>query len=346
MAAAPAAVAGVLAVASRAVRAGALPVAVGLLALAIAGAAGPPYEERDPDQPVRDDVGVLDEATVQALDETILRLRDELSIDAVVLIQTKPEADTLAKATADARALVDTWGVGGGAELDGLVILVDLDESACHGQFVLYADEEMRARVSNTERQRIFDEELKPLLADCGIGAAVQTGLGSIEKRLTGAGPEPTGDVVEPSDAVEEPTDVVDEPTDEVGLPIKPGEDDGVPPDEFPAPSLTPSFGFDSSWVFLFAIVGVLIAVVGAVLNLGRSGGIGRPSQMTLWPFSRNSDDDRHGGAFGGPRSGGTFGGGDGGGGSSGGAGGTFGGGSSGGSSSGSASGGGAGGGF
>ena len=305
-AAARAVAAGAQAVASRSRRGAIAAIAACILGLAVvslAAAAGPPFSGRDPSQPVRDDADILDQAAVEALDEAILRLHDELDIDAVVYVQKKPTSDTFAAASADARALADAWAVGSGAQLDGLVVLVDLDESSCHGQLVLYADDELGARISNRERQQIFDEQLLPLLKDCQIGGAIQTGLEAIEARLTGLGLEPSGDVVEPSF------------DDSVGLPAKEPPFDGEPPAdepvEFPNPSGGPQPGVSDGGglVALIAIAGIVIAAIGAVAGFNRVGR-GGATQMALWPFFRRDDNDQHGGPFGGPPSSGIFGGG------------------------------------
>jgi uncharacterized membrane protein YgcG len=290
-------------------------------------AAGPPYPGRDPDQSIRDDTGVLDEAATAAVDEAILRLHDELEIDAVVYLQTKPESDTFEAANADARALADAWAVGSGAKLDGLVVLVDLDDSGCHGQFVLWADEEFRARITDEAREESFDQEIVPLLKACDIAGAITTGLESIEGRLTGDGPEPTVDM--------------DGPSHDAGGPVKqPPPGDDVPPDgqpgDIPDPLVNPGPSGDIGLAGMLLLLGFFIAAaVAAVLGLGRAG---RPrrTQMALWPLTRRDDDDQHGGTFGGPPTGGTLGGG-----------GTFGGGSgSGGGGGGGSTPGGAGGGF
>jgi uncharacterized membrane protein YgcG len=308
--------------------------ALGLAALAASSAlaAGPPYPSRPADTAVRDDADVLDQAAVESLDETIVRLHDELQIDAVVYVQTKPASDTFAKAFADARALADAWAVGSGAELDGLVVLIDLDESHCHGQFVLYADDELRRRSSDTQRQRIFEEAVVPLLKDCDISGAAQAALDTIEARLTGIGAEPSGDV--------------SEPTFDAGLPLKepPPDDPGIdePPPVFPDPIVQPDPGFGGGGpVVLVAIIGIVGTLIAAALGFSRPVRRGGASQLMLWPFFRRDDDDRGGGPFSGPSGGSQFGGG----GPIGGAGGGLGGGSSGAGSSGGGSSGGGGGG-
>jgi uncharacterized membrane protein YgcG len=318
-----------------------------LIVVSAVSAAGPPFPDRDPEKPVRDEAGVLDDTAADALNEAILRLHDELRIDAVVYLQIKPESDTFTAALADARALADSWSVGGGSKLDGLVVLVDLDESGCHGQFVLYADEELRRRITDQERQTIFEEDVLPLLKECDLAGAVTTGLASIETRLAGIGPEPSGD---PS----EPTDDVGSSPGAGGIVKEPPPPDDVPidtaPDVFPDPLVAPGPGDGAGALVLLGVVGIVAVLLVGLLGFSRNGRR-MPTQMMLWPFFRNNNDnDQHGGTFGGPPSGGgIFGGGGGtGGGTSGGgaSGGSFGGGSSSGGGAGGGGSGGAGGGF
>jgi uncharacterized membrane protein YgcG len=97
-------------------------------------------------------------------------------------------ADTEAEAEADAIALGTQWGVGREGYDDGLVVLLDLDDSRCHGQVQLYAAVGFReAYISNAERQRIFEETMLPHLRDCGIDAALLAALSDVEAAVSPA---------------------------------------------------------------------------------------------------------------------------------------------------------------
>ena len=64
---------------------------------------------------------------------------------------------------------MDQWGVGRKGFDDGLVILFDIDPSLVHGQVQLYGGPGYRAAfLDNSEKQRIFDEDMLPLLRDGG----------------------------------------------------------------------------------------------------------------------------------------------------------------------------------
>ena len=81
-------------------------------------------------------------------------------------------------------ALMDRWGIGGRGIEDGLVILIDLDESRCHGQVQLYAGlGERDDHLSNEERQRIFEVDMVPALSSCDIDTALLRAM----QHITGA---------------------------------------------------------------------------------------------------------------------------------------------------------------
>ncbi len=68
---------------------------------------------------------------------------------------------------------MDQWGVGRKGFDDGLVILFDLDPSLEHGQVILYGGPGYRAAyLDNSEKQRIFDEDMLPLLREAGTSTA------------------------------------------------------------------------------------------------------------------------------------------------------------------------------
>ena len=123
---------------------------------------------------------MLADETVVALDQTIARIEDRTGAQVVVYTQVKPaSADSTAAAEADARSLMDAWGVGRKGIDDGLVILLDLDESRCHGQVQLYAGPGYRASyLTNEDRQAIFDDDMLPNLRACDFDSALLGGHG------------------------------------------------------------------------------------------------------------------------------------------------------------------------
>src|SRR5690348_364114 len=103
--------------------------AIAIAAAAIAAAAfagGPPYPSPVTGQRVYDTADVLSDATKAQAEAIIGRIEQRSAAQVVVYTQVKPESDTEAAAEADARALIDQWGIGRKGFDDSLVILLDL----------------------------------------------------------------------------------------------------------------------------------------------------------------------------------------------------------------------------
>ncbi|MFN8542336.1 MAG: TPM domain-containing protein [Thermomicrobiales bacterium] len=94
----------------------------------------------------------------------------------------------------DARDLMAAWSVESapGAR-DGVVIFMNLDpKNTRHGQLALFAGERhyQHGNLPERELQRIFDDEMRPLLADEQTAAGLGAGLNAIANSLT-YGPAP-----------------------------------------------------------------------------------------------------------------------------------------------------------
>jgi uncharacterized membrane protein YgcG len=152
-------------------------------------AAGPPYPDPLWDVVVYDYAGVLSPATEASASEIILGVEQLTGAEVVVYTQVKPEATT-ASTERDAIALLEQWGVGRAGIDDGLVILFNLDDTLCHGQVELYAGPGYRADyLSNSDRQRIFEEDMVPLLRECDMGGAVLIALERVDEKAREVGP-------------------------------------------------------------------------------------------------------------------------------------------------------------
>ncbi|HKF86146.1 MAG TPA: TPM domain-containing protein [Candidatus Limnocylindrales bacterium] len=166
-------------------------VLLALLAPAIGdvAAAGPPFPDPVTGQAVYDEAGVLRDATIQQLEQTIDGIEDRTGAEVVVYTQLVPSGVTTGEAEAHAIALMDQWGVGREGIDDGLVILFDLHEGdACHGQVQLYAGPGYRATfLTNEERQEIFDERMLPLLRECDIDGAAIVAMDAVDRSATPA---------------------------------------------------------------------------------------------------------------------------------------------------------------
>ncbi len=147
---------------------------------------GPPYPTPVAGQHVYDTAGVLSVATVAEAERISAGIEARTGSQVVVYTQLKPESDTPAAAEADARALIDQWGIGRAGLDDGLVVLFDLDETLRHGQVQLYAGSGFAAAyLSPSQRQTIFEDVMLPLLRTGDLDGAVLASLQEIDKATT-----------------------------------------------------------------------------------------------------------------------------------------------------------------
>jgi uncharacterized membrane protein YgcG len=237
------------------------------------GAADASFPPREEGRHVFDRAEVLEPLAVTSLELSAERLLRDAGVDLVVLVRVRPETDTFQAARGQAEALVGAWSVGLTDATDALVILADLDESRCHGQFQFYADEELRLRFPDDQRQAIYEAEVAPLLAECDLTAAIGAAVGAAEAELLAGAPSYS-----------------DAPTYQA-LP----SDFSVPPgfgvDEGPAGASFPPGGI--AGIIGLATFGLVMILLVALAGAARAGGIGRSTTGT--PFPRRSDD-----AFGG----------------------------------------------
>ena len=125
-------------------------------------------------------------ATEKSVSQTIADIEDRTGAEIVVYTQVKPQSNSESAAEADAKALIDQWGVGRKGFDDSLVILFDMDESKCHGQVQLYAGSGYRAAyLSDQERQSIFENDMLPSLRDCDMDQALLNVMDKIDAAAT-----------------------------------------------------------------------------------------------------------------------------------------------------------------
>ncbi len=158
-----------------------LPLAPALLA------AGPPYPQPVTGQRVYDTAEVLSKAEIGSAAAQILAIEKRTGSQVVVYTQLVEPGRTTAEAEADARALMDQWGVGRKGIDDGLVILFDLYRTdPCHGQVQLYAGPGFAATyLTNEERQAIYQDDMLPRLRVCGLNEALDAGLTAVDRAAT-----------------------------------------------------------------------------------------------------------------------------------------------------------------
>ena len=155
-------------------------------ALAATPPAGPPYPVAVTGQRVYDYAGIFSQSTGAQAQSLIERIEVRTGAQIAVYTQVKPASYTLDLANEDALALMNQWGVGRKGFDDGLVILFDMQNNLQHGQVSLYAGSGYRAAfLSDAERQAIFDDDMKPLLAEGDLDGGLMIALHDIDANAT-----------------------------------------------------------------------------------------------------------------------------------------------------------------
>jgi uncharacterized membrane protein YgcG len=155
-------------------------------ALSATPPAGPPYPDAVTRQRVYDYAGIFSQSTVTQAQSLIEGIEARTGAQIAVYTQVKPESDTLDLANADALALMNQWGVGRKGFDDGLVILFDMQANLRHGQVSLYAGSGYRAAfLSDSDRQAMFDNDMKPLLSEGDLDGGLMIALRDIDANAT-----------------------------------------------------------------------------------------------------------------------------------------------------------------
>ena len=166
----------------------ALPLAATFLPLlaAVAIAAGPPFPDPTPGIRVYDDAEIFSDATNETASSLIHAIEDRSGAQVAVYTQVVEDGRTTEEADQDALALMNQWGVGRKGFDDGLVILFDMYPGLKHGQVILYAGAGFRASIlDNGEKQRIFDEDMLPLLRQGDYDGALLVALRQVDAAAT-----------------------------------------------------------------------------------------------------------------------------------------------------------------
>jgi uncharacterized membrane protein YgcG len=144
-----------------------------------------------PGQRVYDRTGTLTAAEIRDLEDRAAAVT-AAGAPAVVYLRARDadEDETLA----DARDLMAAWSIESspGAR-DGVVIFLNLDpDNTHHGQAALFAGERhvKSGNLPERELQRIFDDEMRPLLTNEQLAAGIGAGLDAVAHSLT-YGPPP-----------------------------------------------------------------------------------------------------------------------------------------------------------
>lgn len=153
--------------------------------------AGPPFPPPQNDVTVYDFANLLSPATEARATQVIADIEQRTGAEIAIYTQYKPGSDE-DSTKADAKALMDQWGVGRAGFNDGLVILINMNRTQCipnaggNGQVQLFAgDGYLATYLSNAERQAIFDNDMKPLLVECDFDGAINAALDKIDANAT-----------------------------------------------------------------------------------------------------------------------------------------------------------------
>ena len=129
------------------------------------------------------------EARAQAIAQAI-RARTEAQMVAVSIPSGRSHVDPDI-AIADARTILDAWGVGRRGVNDGLVVLFDMDTSKAHGQVAMFAGSGFEdAYLNASERERIITGDMLPRAVEGNFDQALLDGLAHID-RITQPGGNP-----------------------------------------------------------------------------------------------------------------------------------------------------------
>jgi uncharacterized membrane protein YgcG len=173
---------------TRRVAAGACLALLGLALLpASALAQVPTYPPPVDGQRVYDTAEVLGAATRDKAESIADAIEDRTGAQLAIYTRLTDPGVTSEEAEADARALMDQWGVGRKGFDDGLVILYDLHRGdPCHGQVQLFAGPGYQATfLSDGERQAIFENDMLPLLRGCDLEGALLAALAKVDANAT-----------------------------------------------------------------------------------------------------------------------------------------------------------------
>lgn len=148
----------------------------------VAAAAGPPFPLPADGVRVYDEAGIFRADTVAAVQKTSDAIEARTGAQVVVYTQVVEQGRTTESADADARALMDQWGVGRKGIDDGLVILFDMYPGLQHGQVILYGGSGFRATfLDNAAKQAIYDNDMLPLLKAGDFDGAILVAMQRVD---------------------------------------------------------------------------------------------------------------------------------------------------------------------
>jgi uncharacterized membrane protein YgcG len=158
-----------------------------LLALSVAAtaAAGSPFPDPVIDQAVYDEAGILDPATIEALEARIDALEARSGAEVVIYLQVDPFQDFDSNLAA-AEDLMNQWGIGRQGYDDGFVILVSFEEDRVHGVLSTYAGSGFKVAYLNEDEQTdLRDEVIVPAFIAQDVGGGLLAAMEVVDNEVT-----------------------------------------------------------------------------------------------------------------------------------------------------------------
>jgi uncharacterized membrane protein YgcG len=147
---------------------------------------GPPFPDPTTDVAVYDTATIFRPETIAGAERTIDGIEARTGAEVVVYSQLVEDGRSTEEADADARALMDEWGIGRKGFDDGLVILFDMYPGREHGQVILYGGPGFRATfLDNKAKQQIFDDDMLPRLRSGDLDGALLVALERVDAAAT-----------------------------------------------------------------------------------------------------------------------------------------------------------------
>ena len=165
----------------------ALPSALALLPLTAAAAlaAGPPFPDPVDDQAVYDTADILSDGAEAQLEETIDRVEVDTGAEMVVYTQVDPgisEDENLA----NAKALIDEWGIGRSGFDDGMVLMVGLEENRINGRVSMFGGSGFLGAYANeNDLKEIIESDFVPAAISGDLERATVDTIESVASRVT-----------------------------------------------------------------------------------------------------------------------------------------------------------------
>ena len=149
-------------------------------------AAGPPFPDPADGVRVYDHAGIFTADTIASIQKTSDEVEARTGAQVVVYTQVVAAGRTTEQADADARALMDQWGVGRKGFDDGLVILFDMYPGLRHGEVILYGGTGFRATfLDNAAKQAIYENDMLPRLKEGDFDGAILVAMGRVNDAAT-----------------------------------------------------------------------------------------------------------------------------------------------------------------